>query len=53
MHHKRGRPRNRRAGCLLCKSTRCVGTVILGRGKIPARTSSPGAAVAEPKAKPR
>lgn len=25
MHHKRGRPKNRRAGCLMCKSNKVNG----------------------------
>lgn len=32
MHHKRGRPRNRRAGCKLCKPWKANGVRTAGPG---------------------
>jgi hypothetical protein len=38
MHHKRGKPKTRRAGCLMCKPHKVSGTPPIDSGKGPGKT---------------
>lgn len=41
MHHKRHRPKNRRAGCLLCKGHKANGAKRRERASVVRRTQDP------------